>query len=103
MPVHFSPSRSLKYCRITLRTVMDSSLSRESERSDLCLGCKSDLAIVVFERARVRQQSVEEFLHGGELGLGGLQGIHAGAEHGGVLEPLRVPGDVLAGHAGAAL
>src|SRR3954466_2671137 len=103
MPVHFSPSRSLKYCRITLRTVSVSSLSRESERSDLCLGCKGDLAFIVFEGARVRELRVEEFLHGGELRLGGFKRVHAGAEDGGVLEPLGVPADVLAGHARAAL
>src|SRR4051812_11817732 len=103
MPVHFSPSRSLKYWRITLRTVSVSSLSRESERSDLCLGCKGDLAVVVFEGARVRELRVEELLDGGELRLGGFQRVHARAEDCGILEALRVPADVLARHARAAL
>src|SRR5687767_13879932 len=105
MPVHFSPSRSLKYWRITLRTVEESSLSRASGSTRLlCLGCKRDLFFVcVFERARVREQPVEEFLHGGELQLCGIEGVHAGAENGGVSEPLGVPTDVLASHPRAAL
>src|SRR5688500_7404024 len=99
MPEHFSPSRSLKYCFITLRTVSDSSFSRApSERaSDLCLGCKGDLVLLdVLERRGVRAQPVEEFRHGGELHLGPLERVHARAEDGRVLEPLGVPADVLA-------
>src|SRR5690349_17411362 len=105
MPVHFSPSRSLKYCRITFRTVDVSSLSRASPSPLLlCLGCKCDLFVVfVFEGARADEHAVEELLHGGELDLGVIEGIHAGTEHGGVLEPLGVPANVLARHAHAPL
>src|SRR6185437_712121 len=98
MPVHFSPSRSLKYCFITLRTVEASSVSRADASAlaaNLCLRCKGDL-IVVFEAAGLRGELVEEPRHGGELQLRGLEGIHARAEHGRVLESLRVPADVLA-------
>src|SRR5688500_13931511 len=105
MPVHFSLSTSLKYWRITLRTVEESSLSRASGSTRLlCLGCKRDLFFFcVFELAGVREQPVEEFLHGGELRLRGIERVHAGAEHGGVSEPLGVPTDVLASHPCAAL
>src|SRR5678815_2632894 len=101
MPVHFSPSRSLKYCRITLRTVDVSSLSRASASAlVLCLGCKCDLFVVfVFEGARVREKAVEEFLDGGELVARVLEGVHAGTENGGVRQALGVPADVLARHA----
>src|SRR5436190_18090282 len=103
MPVAFSPSRSLKYWRMTLRTVDDNSLSRASASPRLlCLGCKRDL-VLVFERRRMREQPAEEFLHGGELRFGGVECVHARAEHGGVLEPLGVPGDVLPGDARPAL
>src|ERR1700682_1528342 len=105
MPEAFSPSRSLKYCLITLRTVSDNSFSRTASDlpSDLFLGCKRHLVIVVFELTRMREQLVEELCHCGELQFGGLEGVHAGAEHGGVLESFRVPADVLAGHPHAAL
>src|SRR4029078_5460435 len=98
MPVHFSPSRSLKYWRITLRTVDVSSLSRASASPLLlCLGCKCDLIIVfVFEGARAHEQAVEELLHGGELHLGVIECVHTRPEHRGVLEPLGVPADSLA-------
>src|SRR6185437_3062192 len=105
MPVHFSPSRSLKYCFITLRTVEASSVSRAAASAfgtNLCLRCKGHL-FVVFEARRVRGELVEEPFHGGELHCGGLEGVHAGAEHGGILESLRVPADVLARHPHAAL
>src|SRR5580765_7352908 len=105
MPVAFSPSRSLKYWRITLRTVDDSSLSRASESPRvLCLGCNCDLFLVfVFERARVGEQAVEEFLHGRKLRIGAVERIHPGAEHRRVTQPLGVPTDVLASHPHAAL
>src|SRR5512140_1615350 len=104
MPEHFSPSRSLKYWRITLRTVDESSLSLPDSDRLRCLGCKRDiLFFLVFELGRVDQQAAEELVHGGELGLGVVQGVHAGTEHRGVAEPLRVPTDVLARHARAAL
>src|SRR5580704_9242203 len=103
MPEAFSPSRSLKYWRMTLRTVDESSLSRTSVfPSYFFLGCKCHL-FVVFESRRMREQAVQEFLHGGELHFGVLEGVHAGTEHGRVLEALRVPADVLACHSGAAL
>src|SRR5438477_2744548 len=100
----FSPSRSLKYCRITLRTVKDSSFSLPPSDlvSDLDLCCKRHL-VVVFEPRGALQHLVEETRDGGELGLCGLEGIHAGAEHGGMAQSLRVPADVLARHPGAAL
>src|SRR5690349_19650647 len=105
MPVHFSPSRSLKYCFMTFRTVEASSVSRAAAsalESNLCLRCKGDL-FVVFEAGGVRGELVEEPCHGGELQLGGLEGVHAGAEHGGILESFRVPADVLARTPHAAL
>src|SRR6188768_1714059 len=96
MPVHFSPSRSLKYWRITLRTVDESSLSPDESARLRCLGCKRDIFFfLVLERFGPGEQAVEEFLHGGELRLGVVEGVHAGPEHGGVAEPLRVPTDVL--------
>src|SRR5688572_14275587 len=105
MPVHFSPSRSLKYCRITLRTVRESSLSRPaSPRSPRFLGCKGDLAFFhVFQLARVRQQPIEELRDRGELQGAVVERVHAGAEHRRVAQALRVPADVLARHAHAAL
>src|SRR3982751_4962699 len=105
MPVHFSPSRSLKYWRITLRTVDVSSLSLASASPLLlCLGCKCDLFVVfVFEGAGAHAQAVEEFLHGRELRWSVLEGVHAGPEHRRVLEALGVPADVLARHPHAAL
>src|SRR3954469_3059033 len=103
MPEAFSPSRSLKDCRMTLRTVRASSFSRESALSPRCLGCKCDLGFHVFEAARMRQQPVEELSDRGDLHLRIVERIHARAEHGGVLEALGVPADVLAGHAHAAL
>src|SRR5579862_2494451 len=103
MPEAFSPSRSLKYWRMTLRTVDESSLSRTSVLpSYFFLGCKCHL-FVVFEARRAREQPAEEFIHGGELRFGVLEGVHAGTEHCGVLEALRVPADVLARHPRAAL
>src|SRR6266851_9713795 len=104
MPEAFSPSRSLKYCRITLRTVRDSSFSFPPSdlASDLVLCCKRHL-FVVFELGRALGSLVEKARDGGELGLGGLEGIHAGAEHGGIPQSPRVPADVLARHARAAL
>src|SRR5258708_15986551 len=104
MPEAVSPSRSLKYCRITLRTVEDSSFSRAASdlASDLSLRCKRRLVHFVFERGRMREQLVEELCHCGELHFGGLEGVHAGAEHGGVLESFRVPADVLTSHPRAA-
>src|SRR5438132_8575840 len=100
----FSPSRSLKYCRITLRTVKDSSFSLPPSDlvSDLDLCCKRHL-VVVFEPSRALQHLVEETRDGGELGLGGLESIHPGAEDGRVTQPFRVPPDVLARDARAAL
>src|SRR5207237_813239 len=105
MPEAFSPSRSLKYCRMTLRTVRDSSFSRllSDLVSDFVLCCKRHLFVVVFEPDRALRGVVEKAHDGGELGLGGLEGIHAGAEHGGIPQSLRVPGDMLARHARAAL
>src|SRR6187402_667528 len=104
MPEAFSPSRSLKYWRMTLRTVDESSLSRPSVRSVLCLGCNGDLVFIrIFELARVLQQAVEEFGHGGQLQVCVVERIHPRAEHRGVLESLGVPADVLPGHARAAL
>src|SRR5438874_13289516 len=104
MPVHFSPSRSLKYWRMTLRTVRDSSFSRaDSERaSDLCLGCKGHL-FFVFEDRGPGHELVEEPRHGSQLLGRGLQGVHPRAERRGVAQSLRVPPDVLARHAHAAL
>src|SRR4051812_14814650 len=101
MPVHFSPSRSLKYCRITFRTVDVSSSSRASASPlVLCLGCKCDLFVVfVFEGARAHEQAVEEFPDGRELRARVVEGVHAGAEHGGVPEAPGIPADVLAGDA----
>src|SRR4029079_12325949 len=105
MPDAFSPSRSLKYWRITLRTVRDSSFSRFA--SDLLsyffLCCKRHLLKFVFESRRVREQLVEECRHRGKLHLGVVEGVHAGAEHGGVLESLGVPPDVFSSHPHAAL
>src|SRR5438309_5449526 len=105
MPDAFSPSRSLKYCLITLRTVSASSFSRTASDlpSSLVLCCKRHLVVVVFEARRMREQLAEELDDGGELQFCGLDGIHAGAEHGGVLESFRVPTDMLARHAHAAL
>src|SRR5437762_8843919 len=105
MPEAFSPSRSLKYCRITLRTVSDSSFSLTLSDlvSDFVLCCKRHLVFVVFELCRLREELVEEPRDGRELGLCAIERIHAGAEHGGVLEPLRVPADVLARDLYAAL
>src|SRR6185503_8174804 len=105
MPDAFSPSRSLKYWRITLRTVSDSSFSLFA--SDLLsyffLCCKRHLFGFVFESRRVREQLVEECRHRGKLHLGVVEGVHAGAEHGGVLESFGVPPDVLPCHPRAAL
>src|SRR5512141_823590 len=100
MPEGFSPSRSLKYWRITLRTVVESSVSRALSpfASYFFLCCKRHLFGLVFESRRSREQLVEESRDGGELLIGGLEGIHAGAEHGGVLESFRVPTDVLASY-----
>src|SRR5260221_1747423 len=104
MPEHFSPSRSLKYCFITLRTVDWSSFSRASDfPSERCLGCKGHLFFVVFEPRRLPEELVEELRDGLELPGGGLDRIHARPEHGGVAKPLGVPGDVLARDARAAL
>src|SRR5881394_2875465 len=105
MPVHFSPSRSLKYCRITFLTVDVSSLSRASASPLLlCLGCKCDLFVVfVFEGGGLGEQAVEEFLHGGELRLRVLECVHARPERRGEAKPLGVPADVLACHPRAAL
>src|SRR6185312_17063143 len=103
MPEAFSPSRSLKYWRITLRTVEDSSLSRTSPLpSFLVLCCKGDL-FVVLEALRALGELVEEPRDGLELQLGALQRVHARAEDGRVLESLGIPTDVLAGHARAPL
>src|SRR5262245_20245704 len=103
MPEHFSPSRSLKYCLMTLRTVEESSFSRASDfPSERCLGCKGHLFLVVFEPLRTPQELFEELLHGFELSRGGLDGIHAGPEHRGVAQPLGIPADVLARDAIAA-
>src|SRR5690349_12186773 len=57
----FSPSRSLKYCRITLRTVKDSSFSLPPSDlvSDLDLCCKCHL-VVVFEPRGALQHLVEK-------------------------------------------
>src|SRR5438270_2797519 len=105
MPDAFSPSRSLKYWRITLRTVRDSSFSLPL--SDLLsyffLCCKRHLFGFVFESRRVREQPVEEFLNCGELHPGVIEGVHPGAEHGGILQSLGVPADVLPRHAHAPL
>src|SRR5450631_272305 len=105
MPDAFSPSRSLKYWRITLRTVEESSFSRTASAlaSDLFLGCKSHLVFDIFEARRMGGELAEERCHGGELQFGGLEGVHAGTEHGGVLQSFRVPADVLARHPRAAL
>src|SRR5471030_1640788 len=104
MPDAFSPSRSLKYWRITLRTVEESSFSRAASdlESDLFLGCKCHL-VVVFKSRRMREQLAEERRYGGELHFGALEGFHSCPEHGGVLESFRVPADVLARHSRAAL
>src|SRR5690349_15324595 len=105
MPEAFSPSRSLKYWRITLRTVEDSSFSPFASvlLSYFFLCCKCHLFRFVFESRRVREQLVEECRHRGELHLGVVEGVHPGAEHGGVLETLGVPADVLPRHPRAAL
>src|SRR5258708_24397318 len=105
MPEAFSPSRSLKYWRITLRTVEESSFSRTASdlASDLFLGCKSHLVIDVFEARRMGGELAEERCHGGELQFGALEGVHAGAEHGGGLESVRVPADVPARYPPSAL
>src|SRR5512138_1236027 len=105
MPVHFSPSRSLKYCFMTLRTASVISLSRapvSARLSDRCLGCKCDL-VVVFELAGDAQELVEELRHRRELLLRSLERVHARAEGRRVAQALRVPADVLARHANAAL
>src|ERR1700687_519646 len=105
MPEVFSPSRSLKYCFITLRTVEDSSLSRTPPSdlpSVLCLGCKSHL-LFVFKTHRAREQLVKKPGYGGELHLDGLKGVHAGAEHGGISKSPCVPADVLTRHPHATL
>src|SRR5947209_5000174 len=104
MPVHFSPSRSLKYCFMTLRTVEDSSFSRmpPSPLSEF-LRCKRDLFFVVFERARMREQLLEEAGDRFELQVHRLERVHARAEDRRVLEPLRIPADVLARDPHAAL
>src|SRR6188768_3384367 len=103
MPDAFSPSRSLKYCFMTLRTVSESSFSRASDLlSDRFLGCNGDLFCVVFEPSRPAELVVEEFRDGRELLGSGLELVHAGAEHCGVPETLRVPSDVLARYASAA-
>src|ERR1700687_2061467 len=107
MPEVFSPSRSLKYCRMTLRTVEESSLSRTLASPFVsylcCLRCKGNLVVVVFELAGMRLQLIEEARDGFELQRRGLEGIHAGAERGGILQALRVPADVLARDAHPAL
>src|ERR1700675_4244442 len=105
MPDAFSPSRSLKYWRITFRTVEESSFSRAASAlaSDLFLGCKSHLVFDIFEARRMGGELAEERCHGGELQFGALEGVHAGTEHGGVLESFRVPADVLARDPRAAL
>src|SRR6185436_20726453 len=105
MPEAFSPSRSLKYWRMTLRTVDVSSFSLEPSAllSYFFLCCKRHLFGFVFESRRVREQPVEEFLHGGELHLGVVEGVHPGTEHGGVLQSFRVPADVLPRHPRAPL
>src|SRR3954462_6647799 len=104
MPEAFSPSRSLKYWRITLRTVEDNSLSRTSDLpSNLILCGKRYLFFVVFEPLRARRELVEEARHGFQLQLRALERVHAGAENGRVLEPLGVPADVLPRHTRAAL
>src|SRR5260221_11445235 len=104
MPDAFSPSRSLKYCRITLRTVSASSFSRAASdlASPLFLRCKRHLFVVVFESRRMREQLAEEGRYGGKLQFGGLESVHSCPEHGGVLQTLRVPADVLAAHPRAA-
>src|SRR5258706_5161286 len=100
MPEAFSPSRSLKYWRMTLRTVDVSSFSLEAPDwlAYFLLCCKRHLCGFVFESRRVREQPVEEILHGGELHLGVVEGVHPGTEYGGVLESFRVPADVLPRH-----
>src|SRR5579859_5342126 len=104
MPEAFSPSRSLKYWRITLRTVLDSSLSRTSPLPSFLVLCGNcHLFFVVLEPLRALGELVEETIDGFELELRGLEGVHAGAEHGRVLESLGVPADVLARDARAAL
>src|SRR3954466_13355254 len=106
MPVHFSPSRSLKYCFMTLRTASESSLSRppvSARLSDL-LGCKCDLfVVVVFELARTAHELVEKLRHRLELRLRIVEGVHARAEHRRVRKALGVPADVLARHPHASL
>src|SRR6185436_16695277 len=52
---------------------------------------------------RLPEQSVEELRDGCELFGGGFELVHAGAENGGVPEPLRVPPDMLARDASATL
>src|SRR6185503_18128555 len=104
MPLHFSPSRSLKYCFMTLRTVEDSSFSRMPPSPlSVCLRCKGDLFFIIFERAGMREQLVEEASDRFELELRRLERVHARAEDGRMLEALRVPADVLARDAHAAL
>src|ERR1041384_4411363 len=101
----FSPSRSLKYWRITLRTVVASSCPREPSVlfSYFFLCCKRHLFGFVFESRRMREQPVEECRDRGELQFGVLECVHARAEHGGVLQPLGVPAYVLTSHPHAAL
>src|SRR5215471_6698482 len=103
MPEAFSPSRSLKYWRMTLRTVLDSSLSRTSPLPSVLGLCGKGYLFVVFESRGTLGELVEEACDGFELQLRGLEGVHAGAENGRVLETLRVPADVLAGDPRAAL
>src|SRR3954462_13040432 len=105
MPEAFSPSRSLKYWRMTLRTVVESSFSLEPSAllSYFFLCCKCHLFEFVFESRRMREQLVEECRHRGELQFGVFECVHACAEHGGVLQTLRVPADVLPRHPRAAL
>src|SRR6185369_10659843 len=107
MPVHFSPSRSLKYWRITLRTADDSSLSRvpvSARLSARCLGCKGDLFVIfVFQLPRAAHDLAKELVHGLELLLRGLEGIHARTEDRRAAQALGVPADVLARNPHAAL
>src|SRR5512141_246726 len=103
MPEVFSPSRSLKYCRITLRTMEVSSFSRAASARDSprCLGGECDFLVVihVLQVGRVREEPTEELLDRGLLCRRIVERVHAGPEHGGVPQALRIPADVLAGHA----
>src|SRR6185369_8670704 len=76
----FSPSRSLKYCFMTLRTVEESSFSRPDESARASerlfwwvLGCKGDL-VVIFQARRGFQLLAEELRDGGQLLGGRFQG-----------------------------